>query len=82
MGILLQNLNFKDMVVSEEDASKDVEMDDLYIYNEGFEDGLLSFYKGVVTGKLTYQSVRGFEQLEKDVIERYGEKRVKEYLES
>lgn len=79
MGILLRTQKFRKVDL---DNISDEKFHRLLKEIDNNNYSLLDFYKDVLVGKVSWQYQGGFEQLQKDVIERYGEKRVKEYLES
>lgn len=79
MGIIRQKFDFDSMVVHDEFTG-----DEFNVFMDkcaGTEEEQLRFYKDAKFGKLSFD-YSNFLELEKNIIERYGEQRVKEYLES
>lgn len=80
MGILLKRYH-KFERINPDDIPDDFDDTEYLKSQRNAEYGLLRIYKQAVRGCLSYEYPGGLSQMKKDVIERYGEKRVKEYLE-
>lgn len=81
MGILLKRYhNFER--VNPDNIPDDFDEDKFLRSQNDDGYGFLKCYKYALAGRLSYDYPGGLSQMRKDVIERYGEKCVKEYLEN